>query len=84
MAGKAVELREVPVARTATRAGRSPRISLLENLNQAIMCNPRNAYQRYNAATNTTDRVLNTYMGTLLPGSPTSPSPGPGSKPDLQ
>jgi CBS domain-containing protein len=41
----------------------------LENLNQGTMCNPRNAYQRYNAATNTTDRVLNTYMGTLLPGS---------------
>ena len=40
---------------------------LLENLNQAIMCNPRNAYQRYNAATNTTDRLLHTYMGTLLP-----------------
>ncbi len=36
---------------------------LLENLNQAIMCNPRNAYQRYNAATNSTDRVLHTYMG---------------------
>jgi uncharacterized protein (DUF39 family) len=32
------------------------------------MCNPRNAYQRYNAATNTTDRTLHTYMGTLLPG----------------
>ncbi len=31
------------------------------------MCNPRNAYQRYNAATNTTDRLLHTYMGTLLP-----------------
>jgi len=42
---------------------------LLENVNQAIMCNPRNAYQRYNAATNTTDRTLHTYMGTLLPGS---------------
>ena len=41
----------------------------LDNLNQAIMCNPRNAYQRYNAATNSTDRVLNTYMGTLLAGS---------------
>ena len=40
---------------------------LLENLNQAIMCNPRNAYQRYNAATNSTDRVLHTYMGVLLP-----------------
>jgi len=37
------------------------------NLNQAIMCNPRNAYQRYNAAINTTDRVPHTNMGTLLP-----------------
>jgi len=42
---------------------------LLENMNQAIMCNPRNAYQRYNAATNSTDRLLHTYMGTLLPNS---------------
>jgi L-aspartate semialdehyde sulfurtransferase len=39
----------------------------LEDLNQAIMCNPRNAYQRYNAATNSTDRTLFTYMGMLLP-----------------
>ena len=31
------------------------------------MCNPRNAYQRYNAAINTTDRILHTYMGMLLP-----------------
>lgn len=31
------------------------------------MCNPRNAYQRYNAATNSTDRILHTYMGVLLP-----------------
>ncbi len=40
---------------------------LLEELNQAIMVNPRNSYQRYNAAINTTDRTLSTYMGTLLP-----------------
>jgi len=33
------------------------------------MCNPRNAYQRYNAAVNTTDRTLHTYMGMLLPNS---------------
>ncbi|MFH0861403.1 MAG: homocysteine biosynthesis protein [Candidatus Altiarchaeota archaeon] len=39
----------------------------LEDLNQAYMFNPRNAYQRYNAAVNTTDRKLRTYMGTLLP-----------------
>jgi len=37
------------------------------DLNEATMLNPRNAYQRYNAATNSTDRVLYTYMGTLLP-----------------
>ena len=39
----------------------------LEDLNQAIMVNPRNAYQRYAAAANSTDRTLYTYMGTLLP-----------------
>jgi CBS domain-containing protein len=31
------------------------------------MCNPRNAFQRYGAATNASDRVLHTYMGSLLP-----------------
>ena len=39
----------------------------LEDLNQAILVNPRNAYEHYNAATNSTDRILYTYMGTLLP-----------------
>jgi uncharacterized protein (DUF39 family)/CBS domain-containing protein len=39
----------------------------LEDLNQAIMVNPRNAYQRYKAATNSSDQILRTYMGSLLP-----------------
>ena len=39
----------------------------IDDLNQAIMCNPRNAYQKYNVATNSSDRVLYTYMGKLLP-----------------
>jgi uncharacterized protein (DUF39 family) len=39
----------------------------LKNLNQAYMYNPRNAYQNYAAAINTTDKVIKTYMGTLLP-----------------
>jgi uncharacterized protein (DUF39 family)/CBS domain-containing protein len=67
VAGKRVELR-------ATSRGTDcyPRRELtteliLEDLNQAIMVNPRNAYQRYNAATNSTDRTLLTYMGMLLP-----------------
>lgn len=38
-----------------------------EDLNQAVLCNPRNAYQKYNAATNSRDEMINTYMGTLLP-----------------
>lgn len=39
----------------------------LEDLNQAYFFNPRNAYQNYAVAVNTTDRVLHTYLGTLLP-----------------
>ena len=39
----------------------------INDLNQAVLCNPRNAYQRYNAATNSRDETIYTYMGTLLP-----------------
>ncbi|MCS7118869.1 MAG: homocysteine biosynthesis protein [Archaeoglobaceae archaeon] len=39
----------------------------LQDVNQAVMVNPRNAYQRYRAATNSSERILRTYMGTLLP-----------------
>lgn len=37
------------------------------NVNQAYMFNPRNCYQNYPAGTNSTDRTIYTYMGTLLP-----------------
>jgi len=37
------------------------------NVNQIYMYNPRNAYQNYPAATNSTDKTIYTYMGTLLP-----------------
>lgn len=39
----------------------------INDINQAVLCNPRNAYQRYNAATNSRDETIYTYMGTLLP-----------------
>ncbi len=39
----------------------------LDDLNEAYMYNPRNAYQNYNVATNCSDRTLYTYMGKLLP-----------------
>jgi uncharacterized protein (DUF39 family) len=39
----------------------------LQSLNQATLLNPRNAYQNYTAATNSSHRTLHTYMGALLP-----------------
>ena len=39
----------------------------LEDMNQCILFNPRNAYQNYNCAVNTSDKTIHTYMGTLLP-----------------
>ncbi|MCF7914022.1 MAG: homocysteine biosynthesis protein [Spirochaetaceae bacterium] len=39
----------------------------IDDLNQAVMVNPRNCYQNYNVATNTSDRPIYTYMGLLKP-----------------
>jgi L-aspartate semialdehyde sulfurtransferase len=39
----------------------------IEKLNHAVMLNPRNCYQNYAVATNSTNETLYTYMGTLLP-----------------
>jgi L-aspartate semialdehyde sulfurtransferase len=67
IAGKSVHIR-------ATSKGTDcyPRTEIetdisLEDLNQAYLYNPRNAYQNYSAATNASDRTIYTYMGTLLP-----------------
>ncbi|MBN2592244.1 MAG: homocysteine biosynthesis protein [Sedimentisphaerales bacterium] len=39
----------------------------INDLNQAIMVNPRNCYQNYNVAVNDSDRTIYTYMGILEP-----------------
>jgi len=39
----------------------------IDDLNQAILINPRNCYQSYNGATNSTEEKIYTYMGALLP-----------------
>jgi L-aspartate semialdehyde sulfurtransferase len=39
----------------------------LDSINQAYLFNPRNAYQNYSVATNSSERILFTYMGKLLP-----------------
>jgi uncharacterized protein (DUF39 family) len=38
-----------------------------ENINEMIMFNPRNAYQNYPVAVNTSGKIKYTYMGSLLP-----------------
>lgn len=38
-----------------------------ETVNEMFLFNPRNAYQNYNVAVNTTGKIKYTYMGSLLP-----------------
>ncbi|MCX5812840.1 MAG: homocysteine biosynthesis protein [Proteobacteria bacterium] len=38
-----------------------------DNVNEAYLYNPRNAYQNYNVAVNLTNKVIYTYMGILKP-----------------
>lgn len=38
-----------------------------DSINEAYLFNPRNCYQNYNAAVNTSDRTIYTYMGVLQP-----------------
>lgn len=40
----------------------------IKDLNEAILFNPRNAYQNYNIAVNLSDKIIYTYMGMLKPG----------------
>ncbi|MBU2498188.1 MAG: homocysteine biosynthesis protein, partial [Proteobacteria bacterium] len=39
----------------------------LEDMNEAILFNPRNCYQNYNVAVNLSDKPIYTYMGKLKP-----------------
>ncbi|MBN1184909.1 MAG: homocysteine biosynthesis protein [Bacteroidales bacterium] len=39
----------------------------INDLNQAIMVNPRNCYQNYNVAVNTSEKTIYTYLGKLKP-----------------
>jgi uncharacterized protein (DUF39 family) len=41
----------------------------LKEMNEAILFNPRNGYQNYNAAVNLSDKTIYTYMGVLRPNS---------------
>jgi uncharacterized protein (DUF39 family) len=64
--------REVQLRATSYGTDCYPRKELLKKVRlkdipQAILFNPRNAYQNYNCAVNLSDRTIYTYMGILRP-----------------
>jgi len=67
VAGKQIDLRATSYTTDCYPRKEIDTTITLDDLNQAIMLNPRNSYQRYDAAVNSTERTLYTYMGTLLP-----------------
>jgi len=67
VSGKEVELRAESYGTDCYPRRHIETVITIDDLNQAILVNPRNCYQTYDAATNSTDRVIYTYMGTLLP-----------------
>jgi uncharacterized protein (DUF39 family)/CBS domain-containing protein len=64
---KPIELRAIAYGTDCYPAKEIQTIITIDEINQAIMVNPRNAYQRYRVAVNSSDRILYTYMGVLLP-----------------
>ncbi len=67
IAGKSVELKATGKGTDCYPRKSVERSITLEDLNEAYIYNPRNCYQNYAAAANTSGRPLYTYMGTLLP-----------------
>lgn len=67
VSGKAVRLRAEGYGTDCYPNRRVEMTVTLEDLPNAILCNPRNAYQNYNCAVNLSQKTIYTYMGTLKP-----------------
>ena len=50
----------------------------IDDINQAYLYNPRNGYQRYFTAVNSTDKTIYTYLGELLPNFQNAGTSGAG------
>ncbi len=68
VAGKKINLRAESYGTDCYPNRRIEKTITIDDLPQAVMCNPRNAYQNYNCAINRSDKIKYTYMGTLKPG----------------
>jgi L-aspartate semialdehyde sulfurtransferase len=67
VAGRNVELRVTSYGTDCYPRKELTRKINLQSIPQAILFNPRNAYQNYNCAVNLSDRTIYTYMGILRP-----------------
>ncbi|MDY6844444.1 MAG: homocysteine biosynthesis protein [Thermodesulfobacteriota bacterium] len=67
VAGKDVNLTATAYGTDCYPKKRLETLINLNDLNEAVLFNPRNAYQNYNVAVNLSERVIYTYMGVLRP-----------------
>jgi uncharacterized protein (DUF39 family) len=67
IAGKTVQLKATSYGTDCYPRQEITTAISLKNVNQAYLFNPRNAYQNYPVAVNSSPHTIYTYMGTLLP-----------------
>ncbi|MFH1094000.1 MAG: homocysteine biosynthesis protein [Candidatus Omnitrophota bacterium] len=67
VAGKEVDLRAVGYGTDCYPKKELRTLISLKDMNEAMLTNPRNAYQNYNVAVNLSDDCIYTYMGVLRP-----------------
>lgn len=67
VAGREIRLEAIAYGTDCYPNKKVDSIITIDDLNEAYIFNPRNAYQNYNCAVNLGDRTLYTYMGILKP-----------------
>ncbi len=67
LAGKEIRFEATSYGTDCYPRKRVDTLITLEDINEAILFNPRNAYQNYNCAVNVSDRTIYTYMGIIKP-----------------
>lgn len=67
VAGKSVKLRAEAYGTDCYPRRQYEKKVSIKNLNYALLCNPRNAYQNYNCGVNLSKKTIFTYMGVLKP-----------------
>ena len=67
VAGKEVDLKAVGYGTDCYPRKELRTLISLKDMNEAMLTNPRNAYQNYNVAVNVSEKCLHTYMGVLRP-----------------